>query len=947
MANKYSPYPGDIVDAKLEPGEYVLNRNAVKEIGVKKLNKLNNQIAPRFPKGYQTGGQAFEDLPEYADNSLIEKARQMVHKAKMSYHAKRDPQLKAYLEGSGIDWQGAIAEGQSASKFLEDNGGSSDNFDSTESTRFTRGPLKGATLSDRFTEDVVDGDYSKAKVNNDFLLKTKKHPAGYDLEQYKMFGKVKRQSGGLMSKIHLGLDGLGMIPGVGVPADILNSALYGGEALLAGDPLERKEALSLMGLSAASAIPFLGQGATAGKYAHKINKAGKAYKNASKVTPADRAIYRRALQKADEVANPKYNKWMRDAHVGGKNPYKYDKPKFADPRNVQKVNRSGVDEFSGLPVKGHPAGFQEGGSIIRYSVPKKSIEQQDDGFWKAKVALKAETDDGPRFYGGEERGNELQNSVDEATMVALQKFYTTPEDSIRAKDVRKYLKQNKGSLKSLLGFQKGGKIGPGEQARLEAEHMLQAQQMAKFDQYKADKGIPMSESEKIGLPTSPGAQFSTEDFDKYLGQYADLNDLNNSKGVAPWEEGYGDQGQSYDDYEYKGGKMTPAQQLVQTMKTDRYMKNVDPTNPIVKKLMKDNPNIGLEYMNRMDEFTDSQSNDVISDIELAKDTKTGAILKDDQDYLDLKNRQKEASVDVSYRRSPEESAEILEGIREKFKPQDMSELKGPMKIMREDSNDPYETMEEYDKREADIKRGEENYAKLTNSKAFKKAKRKRKRAEFFNKVKKKIGTFDDAKAGFKKSVDARKKYNEEKMKKKQMQQGGFLTRMQKGGYMRPDGKQGYFAGALVAAAPALMGALGLGGGAASAGAGASMLGKLGTMGGNIGGNYLEAGKSLGKLGNMSMGEGKGNAGSFLGDMLQHASTAQGFPGPKSNQEAVKLTGINSDDSDDVAAGRTSYGSVIDATAEPDVEREPVMTQQEGGYIGSLEGFIQQSWRNMR
>ena len=35
------------------------------------------------------------------------------------------------------------------------------------------------------------------------------------------------------------------------------------------------------------------------------------------------------------------------------------------------------------------------------------------------------------------------------------------------------------------------------------------------------------------------------------------------------------------------------------------------------------------------------------------------------------------------------------------------------------------------------------------------------------------------------------------------------------------------------------------------------------------------------------------------------------------------------------------------TAEQDVELNPVMTQQEGGYIGSLEGFIQQSWRNMR
>lgn len=43
-----SPYPGDVVDAKLEPGEYVLNRNAVEAIGKKRLDKINNKIKPRF-----------------------------------------------------------------------------------------------------------------------------------------------------------------------------------------------------------------------------------------------------------------------------------------------------------------------------------------------------------------------------------------------------------------------------------------------------------------------------------------------------------------------------------------------------------------------------------------------------------------------------------------------------------------------------------------------------------------------------------------------------------------------------------------------------------------------------------------------------------------------------------------------------------------------------------
>ena len=48
MMKKNSPYPGDIVDAKLEPGEYVLNRNAVNAVGKENLDKLNNEVEPRF-----------------------------------------------------------------------------------------------------------------------------------------------------------------------------------------------------------------------------------------------------------------------------------------------------------------------------------------------------------------------------------------------------------------------------------------------------------------------------------------------------------------------------------------------------------------------------------------------------------------------------------------------------------------------------------------------------------------------------------------------------------------------------------------------------------------------------------------------------------------------------------------------------------------------------------
>ena len=58
--NKYSRQPGDSILALLEPGEYVLNRNAVNEIGKEKLDDLNYDDAPRFDMSqrgqFQSGG---------------------------------------------------------------------------------------------------------------------------------------------------------------------------------------------------------------------------------------------------------------------------------------------------------------------------------------------------------------------------------------------------------------------------------------------------------------------------------------------------------------------------------------------------------------------------------------------------------------------------------------------------------------------------------------------------------------------------------------------------------------------------------------------------------------------------------------------------------------------------------------------------------------------------
>lgn len=78
LGNKYSPYPGDVINAKLEPGEYVVNRNAVKAIGKAKLDKLNNQIAPRFERQYMSAGGEARRARRREDEKILSQAGQLV-----------------------------------------------------------------------------------------------------------------------------------------------------------------------------------------------------------------------------------------------------------------------------------------------------------------------------------------------------------------------------------------------------------------------------------------------------------------------------------------------------------------------------------------------------------------------------------------------------------------------------------------------------------------------------------------------------------------------------------------------------------------------------------------------------------------------------------------------------------------------------------------------------
>ena len=73
--NKYSRQPGDSILALLEPGEYVLNRNAVNEIGKEKLDDLNYEDAPRFDMSqrgqFQAGGMLGEMMGMQAGGSTL------------------------------------------------------------------------------------------------------------------------------------------------------------------------------------------------------------------------------------------------------------------------------------------------------------------------------------------------------------------------------------------------------------------------------------------------------------------------------------------------------------------------------------------------------------------------------------------------------------------------------------------------------------------------------------------------------------------------------------------------------------------------------------------------------------------------------------------------------------------------------------------------------------
>ena len=262
---------------------------------------------------------------DFRPKSAIGKLQSYLFDKRMGKLTESDPQLKSWWEKPSGDEetvrvQSQVDDVQAAlgEKTTEDYARSFG-----KQTHLTEGsPYYGTSLVDLQEEDSIKGRAREAQyfetdkgryrlsaerqgglfdpVRNFFGAIPKRVDSGEDFS-YQEGGEVEEGSG-LMDYIHSGLDVAGMIPGVGIVPDAVNAALYGGEALLAGDTPSRKEALSLMALSGAAAVPLAGQFATAGKFGSKARKmVAKSSKKSKGMSPEEWQAFKKANPDWDHV----------------------------------------------------------------------------------------------------------------------------------------------------------------------------------------------------------------------------------------------------------------------------------------------------------------------------------------------------------------------------------------------------------------------------------------------------------------------------------------------------------------------------------------------------------------------------------------------------------------------------------------------------------------------
>ena len=159
------------------------------------LHKNNNQN--EWAKRYVGNKMGIQQMQNGGDPEMPwgQKAQNTIRDMRMGWLAKKDPQLRAYLDDTGIEnWQGAIASGKMTDKFTEDNEGALSDFTSDQSTEFTKGGMEGAILRNIMKEKIGDGNIL-GDFNEEFSLETDK--GKYNLEQFNPLGKIRMQQEGM------------------------------------------------------------------------------------------------------------------------------------------------------------------------------------------------------------------------------------------------------------------------------------------------------------------------------------------------------------------------------------------------------------------------------------------------------------------------------------------------------------------------------------------------------------------------------------------------------------------------------------------------------------------------------------------------------------------------------------------------------------------------------
>ena len=293
----FRQYPmGDVVNANLEPGEYVVRRNAVNALGVDNMELLNHA-----------------DSAHGALNKLMVSASLVNHQPQDNTSVKTE--------------------------------------------------ANGFPIADSPVRQRVDA--------------TRQMQGGGPVEE-----EPAEEGRGMMDYIHSGLDVAGMVPGLGIIPDIANAALYGGEALLAGDEPSRSEALALMGMSGAAAVPVLGQAATAGKWAVKGAKSAKRTRDILKQS--------KGVKYSAKVGDEEWD--LSEGALGRLKKFYGDKypSEMAVTAKFPKAGKQSAYE-AGITPSGKfiPKGYQEGGYAEKYqkeleSVPEKMQERLDLGMFTKK-----------------------------------------------------------------------------------------------------------------------------------------------------------------------------------------------------------------------------------------------------------------------------------------------------------------------------------------------------------------------------------------------------------------------------------------------------------------------------------------------------------------------------------------------------------------------------------